>query len=206
MYDVITCVVGTLATNCYIIKTDKSNAVVVDPGAHPERILSVLDDNKLNCRAIVITHGHHDHIGALYEIKSKTKAIVYIHKADAEMLHDSDKNLTTLLHIKNYHEVEADVLLDDNAEIVLDNISFKVLHTPGHTPGSIVLAGGGIMLSGDTLFYENCGRCDLPGGNYESMLKSLKKLSELEGDYAVYPGHGETTTLEHERLCNPYMR
>ena len=197
--------VGILQTNCYIIESDQKNAVVIDPGDRAQDILNVLSTHGLTAKKIVITHGHNDHIGALYDLVQKTGAEVYIHKADASMISDTDKNLTSALHIKNYRAISEYNTVTDKDTIDLDNIHLTVMHTPGHTEGSMILLSDGAIYTGDTLFKGQCGRTDLPGGSYEQMLDSLKKISEINGEYIVLPGHDEQSTLSAEKANNPYI-
>lgn len=206
MDNIICLQVGLLQTNCYIIASDKNNAVIIDPGAQPEIILDEIEKNSLQLKKIVLTHAHSDHIGALYDLKLKTGAQIYIHKDEADSLCDPEKNLTAAMNIKNFTPVSADITMSEGDEILLDNIKLKVLHTPGHTKGSVALISDGVIYSGDTLFKGECGRTDLPGGDYVEMLSSLKKLSGINGEYLVLPGHGESSDLSYEKKNNPYMR
>lgn len=198
--------VGVLETNCYIIATEKNNAIVIDPGAKADLIIGELKDKELCAKKIIITHAHNDHIGALYELKQATDAKVYIHSADAEALNDPDKNLNAVLHIKNYIPVPADVQVNDSDLITLDEVTLKVMHTPGHTKGSMILIGDDVIFTGDTLFRGECGRTDLYGGSFTQMLDSLRKISKIEGEYVILPGHDQSSTLDDEKKYNRYIR
>ena len=199
--------VGSLGTNCYILASEAGNCVIIDPGAQAGKLLGFIGDNKLTPKKILLTHGHHDHIGALKEVletDDNLKAI--IGGEDIELITASDKSLS-VLHmpdagdfIKSRTEV-----VSDNASITLDELTIKVIATPGHTKGCVCYIVGDIIFSGDTLFYEEVGRCDLYGGSYPTIKRSLLKLCALPGDYVVYPGHGESTTLNHERKYNRYI-
>ena len=196
--------VGMLSVNCYIVVSDSQNAAVIDPGGEAERILDYLQTNKLTLKRILLTHGHIDHIGAVKVLKDRTGAEIYIHDLDAEMLNDSVKNLASPFRMA-YQPVSPDHTFSDASRISLDEITFTVMHTPGHTKGSSVFLTGTTMFSGDTLFQGSIGRTDFYGGDYETMQRSLKKLSELETDYTVLSGHGEKTTLGEEKKYNPYL-
>ena len=196
--------VGMLSVNCYIVVSDSQNAAVIDPGGEAERILDYLQTNKLTLKRILLTHGHIDHIGAVKVLKDRTGAEIYIHDLDAEMLNDSVKNLASPFRMA-YQPVSPDHTFSDASRISLDEITFTVMHTPGHTKGSSVFLTGTTMFSGDTLFQGSIGRTDFYGGDYEVMQRSLKKLSELETDYTVLSGHGEKTTLGEEKKYNPYL-
>lgn len=165
---------GELFTNCYIIQ-DREETCIIDPGAQPERILKNI---KGRVKYIINTHGHMDHIGADLDIKGKTQAKILIHPFD-----------TPLLSILS---IEPDILLEEGDVVEIGDISLKVLHTPGHTPGSISLLGKGFIITGDTLFRDGIGRTDLPGGSEEAIFKSLEKLKRyLKKGVIIYPGHGE---------------
>ena len=196
--------VGMLSVNCYIVVSDSQNAAVIDPGGEAERILDYLQTNKLTLKRILLTHGHIDHIGAVKVLKDRTGAEIYIHDLDAEMLNDPVKNLASPFRMA-YQPVSPDHTFSDGSRISLDEITFTVMHTPGHTKGSSVFLTGTTMFSGDTLFQGSIGRTDFYGGDYETMQRSLKKLSELETDYTVLSGHGEKTTLGEEKKYNPYL-
>ena len=196
--------VGMLSVNCYIVVSDSQNAAVIDPGGEAERILDYLQTNKLTLKRILLTHGHIDHIGAVKVLKDRTGAEIYIHDLDAEMLNDPVKNLASPFRMA-YQPVSPDHTFSDGSRISLDEITFTVMHTPGHTKGSSVFLTGTTMFSGDTLFQGSIGRTDFYGGDYEVMQRSLKKLSELEPDYTVLSGHGEKTTLGEEKKYNPYL-
>ncbi len=192
--DIKTTVAGPVQTNCYIL-TDGNACVIIDPGDNGKRIL---DNVTARVEGILITHGHFDHIGALAYLKEKTGAPVYIHKNDAEMLISDRKSLSFLVGV-NTIPTPADRLLEDNDTIPFNGKDIKVILTNGHTRGSVCYIYGNTIFSGDTLFCEDMGRTDLPGGSYDELCSSLKRLFALPGDYRVLPGHEEETTLSHER-------
>lgn len=196
--------VGLLNVNCYIVMSEQQNAAVIDPGGEAERILDYLQANRLTLKKILLTHGHIDHIGAVKALKEQTNAEIYIHELDAEMLNDTVKNLAAPFRM-DYQSVASDHTFSDGSKITLDEISFTVMHTPGHTKGSSVFLSGTTMFSGDTLFQGLIGRIDFYGGDYEAMQRSLKALGSLETDYTVLSGHGDRTTLDEEKKNNPYL-
>ena len=184
---------GAYQTNCYILKND-GKALVIDPGYEPETVLIHLRRENLTLEAILLTHGHFDHVGAVKKLAAQTQCKVYIHPAE-----DSMPTMLTagkLLYTHTYDE--GDVL-------ELAGLSIRVLHTPGHTPGSVCLLCQDVLFSGDTLFAGSCGRTDLPGGDWATIQKSLHRLSGIEADFTVCPGHGEASTLSREKATNPYL-
>jgi len=199
--------VGFLGTNCYIVSAESGDCAIIDPGAQPEKITSYLDGKKLKAKYILLTHGHHDHIGGVRKLmEAYPDAKLAIGKGDIEMLQDSKKSLAfDRYDSKEDFLIEREEPLHDGDELKLDDLTIRVMETPGHTIGGVCYVCGEAIFSGDTLFRGDVGRCDLYGGNYKEMLKSLKKLAELDGDYALYPGHGEDSTLEYERKNNMYI-
>lgn len=199
--------VGQLQVNCYIIQTQLNGAIVIDAGANAQGILSFVEKNGLTLKAIMYTHGHFDHVGAVNELKEKTGAPVYIHTEDEELLVDPKKSFGSFYGMfKSFDSIKPDVLMNDDDIIVIDDVSIKVMHTPGHTKGSCVFIFEDIIFSGDTLFYNSIGRADLYGGNMITLQNSLLKIATLEGDYKILPGHGEHTSLSYEKKTNPYIR
>ena len=186
--------VGSIETNCYIIyNEDTKAAVVIDPSDDAALVEARIAALGLEIRAILLTHGHFDHGGDAARIREKTGARIWVHPAD--------RSLPSWLT----HGLSADEDLHDGDELDFSGLRFRVLHTPGHTPGSVCFLCGELLLAGDTLFAGSCGRTDLPGGSWQDMIASLRRLASLPGDYKVCPGHGETTTLAAERESNPYM-
>ena len=186
---------GDYMTNCYLLRREDSDrCLIVDPGYEAGKILKVLEEKHLQPEAILLTHGHFDHVGAVRELFSETDCDVYISEADLSL-----PPMITNGRLFYTHTYPA------SGALTLAGLTFWVLPTPGHTPGSVCLLAGDTMFSGDTLFRGSCGRTDLPGGSWEQMLASLKPLASLPGDYRVLPGHGEETTLAWERTHNPYL-
>lgn len=187
---------GAYQTNCYILHQEESpSCVVIDPGYTPEVVLSFLERQGLTLEAILLTHGHFDHVGGVRDLAAETGCKVYLNPDDLSM----PPRLTAgpLYYTDAYSEGDT---------ITPAGISFQVLSTPGHTPGSVCLIAENFLFSGDTLFAGSCGRTDLPGGSTHAIRESLHRLAELPGDYSVHPGHGESTTLAWEKQYNPYMK
>lgn len=204
MIEVDGIVVGFLASNCYVVhKTGSSCAVLVDPGADYERISAQLVGKGLTPRAVLLTHAHFDHCNAAIDFQSKGCRI-YLHQADDILVH-TDMNMARGMGTQ-FRSFTPDVLFNDGQEIDECGLKFKCLHTPGHTAGSSCFLIDNIIFSGDTLFSLGIGRTDMPTGSYRAIENSIKnKLYNLPGDYTVYPGHGDETSLEYEREHNPYV-
>ena len=191
--------VGQLETSCYVVVNEETLAcVVIDPGDESNAIMDYIESNRLRCEAIMLTHGHFDHVGAVNEILEQTGCALYINPRDEG--YEVGKSGM------KYKMPEGGKYYDDGDIIVEAGLEFKVLATPGHTPGSVCLICGGALFTGDTLFRGSCGRADLPGGSMREEMRSLKKICELEGDYEVYPGHMDSSSLERERRFNHYCR
>ena len=191
--------VGDLETNCYVVTNEKTlECVVIDPGDESNTILDYLESNHLTCKAIFLTHGHYDHVGAVEAVQEETGATVYMNaKDDAKNMHSFHFPFTLPENGRIY---------DDGDVVSAAGIDFSILSTPGHTPGSVVIRAEDALFTGDTLFRGSCGRTDLDGGSMEEMLQSLRKICSLEGDYEVYPGHMDCSSLIRERSFNYYCR
>ena len=191
--------VGQLETNCYVVTNEQTlDCAVIDPGDESNTILDYLEENRLHCRVILLTHGHYDHVGAVAAVAEETGATVYMNKADDAIALGSSRYGFTLPEGGEYY--------GDGDAVEIPGLRFEVIATPGHTPGGVTLRCGEALFTGDTLFKGSCGRTDLPGGDMEQELESLKKLCSLPGDYEVYPGHMDSSTLERERMFNYYCR
>ena len=186
---------GAYQTNCYLVWEENSpTCVVIDPGYEPDTILVEAKKLGKEITAVLLTHGHFDHVGAVKELAAETGCRVYLCEADLSM--PPQMTAGPLYYTDIYGE-------GDFVEEA--GLSFKVLHTPGHTPGSVCLMCENVLFSGDTLFWGSCGRTDLPGGSWTTIRASLLRLAELSGDYDVYPGHGDSTTIGHEKKNNPFI-
>ncbi len=196
MVNIKTLPLGAYQTNCYIAWGDDSDdCIVIDPGYEPERVLLAAKKAGKSVAAVLLTHGHFDHVGGVKGITEVTGCPVYLHENELSL--PEGFTAGPLYYTDTYGE--GDVLS-------LAGISLRVLHTPGHTPGSVCLAAEDILFSGDTLFMDSIGRTDFPGGSIAQMRKSLKRLADLPVNYRVLPGHGSETTLNAERQYNPYLQ
>ncbi|HEX3026402.1 MAG TPA: MBL fold metallo-hydrolase [Clostridia bacterium] len=198
---------GPLPTNCYLLTDDQTGATaVIDPGFESAELTKAVTDAGIeNIKAILLTHGHFDHIMGVSRIKKLTNAKIYIHSEDMMFTADNSLNLSGVIIPEKVDAFTADVPLNDGDKIELGNLTIRVIHTPGHTIGGCCYITEDAIFTGDTLMKCSCGRTDFPTGSYPQMLDSLKRLKNLEGDYHIYPGHESETTLDYERKHNPYM-
>lgn len=194
-----TLTVGPIETNCYVVTNEATlECVVVDPGDESNTILDYIEDRGLKLKAILLTHGHYDHVNACEAVSSQTGAKVYMNEKD------------------DFNSIGSPILpysLGDNGQYVSDGdvireagMEFTVIATPGHTPGGVTYKTDGALFTGDTLFRGSCGRTDLPGGDMNDLMASLAKLCAIEGDYEVYPGHMDSSSLVREKSFNFYCR
>lgn len=186
-------VVGMYGTNCYIVGSEsKKEGMIIDPGDEAAEILRLVKEYSMKIKLIVITHGHPDHMSALEEVKRKTGAQLAIHKNDADELPEG---------------LTADILLKGGEMLNVGELSFLVLHTPGHSSGGICLYGNGVVFCGDTLFHYSVGRTDFPGGSARLLIDSIfTKLLVLPENTVVYPGHESITSIGEEKRHNPFLR
>lgn len=195
---------GDYQTNCYIVRNDTSTScAVIDPGYQPERILAFLQREGLTLDAILLTHGHFDHVGGVKELVAATGCALWMHEGDYSQFKNPTNSFFYPLAGADFTEVN---FCEDFEIISAGGLTFTVRATPGHTHGSVCYLCQDAMFSGDTLFEGSCGRIDLPGGDRAAMQFSLELLSEMEEDYRVFPGHGAATTLSEERRFNPYLK
>lgn len=191
--------VGPIGTNCYVLADESQKlCAVVDPGGDAGAILEMLKEDGLALSAILLTHAHYDHTGGVAGLEAAfPNTPVYVHKGDVEGVNPAMFPPLPKDQVRYY---------DEGDQVMVGSISVDVLHTPGHSKGSVVLKAGDVLFTGDTLFRGSCGRTDLPGGSYEQIMASLARLAALPGDYRVCPGHEALSTLENERRQNYYMR
>jgi hydroxyacylglutathione hydrolase len=205
-------ILGEYQTNCYVLreKVSANDCLIVDAGLGSGELIGFLKKHKLTPVAVVLTHGHVDHIAAVTELREHYPEIkVYIHKLDCEMLTQPKHNLSAMVGFGGLSIEPADLLVEDKSIIEQAGVKLEVLHTPGHTPGGICLYSKdeGIIFTNDSLFAESIGRADFPGGSMEQLLKSIKdKLFTLPEETVVYPGHGPATTIGREKKYNQFLR
>ena len=198
---------GIYAANCYLVYSeDTKDGIVIDPGGDVDDIMARINDIGLDIKYIVLTHGHGDHIAGVKELKNFIDVPVAIHKKDEYMLKNGDKNLSSHMAMGTI-EFDADILLDEGDKISFGDLIAEVIHTPGHTLGGISLKIEDSIFTGDTLFAGSIGRTDFVGGSYEDIISSIKnKILIYPDDTIIYPGHGPVTTIEREKITNPFVR
>ena len=194
---------GMCETNSYIISDENGVCVIVDPEGRSDVYTRYIESNALKPEAILLTHAHFDHIGAMEPLRKEYSIKVYAGEREKAVLNDPRINLTSM--IGQGRSFEADVYLSDGEEFTIGSMTFKTVYTPGHTCGSVVYLIDRVMIAGDTLFMGSCGRTDFPTGDWGKMNESLQMLKNLDGDYRVLSGHGPETTLERERRTNMFM-
>jgi len=199
-------VVGDMDANCYILADeDTTEGVVIDPGGSADKIMDAIQNNNLDIKYVVNTHGHIDHIAANKRIMEVTTAPLLIHRADSGFLEDPKLNLSAFVGGPPLELPAADELLEAGSQISFGQFNLEVLHTPGHTRGSICLVGDNCLFSGDTLFTQGIGRTDLATGSRDKLNQSLVEIVKLPENLTVYPGHGSTATLAQIKASNPYI-
>ncbi len=202
-------VLGTkFQANCYVAENDNKEAFAVDIGGEPQELITFLRQNDLTLKKIFLTHGHYDHFYGVAEVARQTGAEVYIHQEDAQMLGSDLKSLAAFIGNDEFYPVEKYTIVNDGEVIDFCRTPVKVVHTPGHTDGSVCYICEDKMFTGDTLFRLSAGRTDFPGGSQTKLRNSLAILKKLgqDKDYEVYPGHESKTTLSYEIKHNQYMR
>lgn len=203
-------ILGAYETNCYVLRSspDTVDCLVIDPGLDAEPLIEFLQEQRLRPLAIILTHGHIDHIAGVETIRGYFPSVkVFIHELDAEMLTEPHTNLSAMMGMAFRTDAQ-DETLHEGDVIEQAGVKLAVLHTPGHTPGGICLYSKdeGVAFVGDTLFAESIGRTDFPGGSMTQLLDGIReKLFTLPGETQVYPGHGPATTISHEKNHNPFF-
>jgi glyoxylase-like metal-dependent hydrolase (beta-lactamase superfamily II) len=194
-----------LATNCYVLEAE-GEAIIIDPGDEPERILKFIRDINATPTRIVATHTHFDHVLGVDGVRLATKTPFLIHPDDLQMLQSMQSRVRQLMGFEVPPAPKVDGYIRDGDSLKVGDETIRVLHTPGHSPGSISLSGNGYVLTGDALFNQSIGRTDLPGGDLNTLIHSIReKLFKLDDDTTVYPGHGPETTIGDEKLANPFV-
>lgn len=203
---IITIITGTIGENCHIIFDERKNAVVIDPGDEANTLIKTISDNQLSVKAIVLTHGHYDHVGAVNELKAYTGASVVAHEEEKELI--QNPNLSLGMFVDPAFPIpEVDSYVKEGDEILAGDISLRVIHTPGHTQGGMCLYTDGVLFSGDTVFYGTLGRWDFPTGDLSKLTHSiLHKIFLLPDSTVIYSGHGPATTVGEEKVSNEVYR
>ncbi|ARK31425.1 MBL fold metallo-hydrolase [Halalkalibacter krulwichiae] len=200
---------GPLQTNAYVIENEEKQALVIDPGSEGEALVKWLNEQKLNVLAVLLTHAHFDHIGAVDDVREAFNCPVYIHKNEQDWLADPSKNGSSrFFGAETISARPAETIIENEQTLEIGPFKLQSLETPGHSPGSVsyYLLEHSIVFSGDALFAQSIGRTDLPGGNHDLLLKSIhQKLLELPEDTIVACGHGPTTTIGNEMDSNPFL-
>ncbi|MCK9340370.1 MAG: MBL fold metallo-hydrolase [Synergistaceae bacterium] len=198
---------GALWTNCYVISDAASEGIVIDPGGPAAEVEEYIRDNDIRLHWIILTHGHGDHIGGVSELRNLSENGIAVHTEDADCLVDANRNLSAFMGT-SVELPSADKKLNEGDTLKVGSMNIRVIHTPGHTVGGICLhikdEDEEVLISGDTLFARSIGRSDLPGGDEDVLVRSLKKLTDFPDKLRVLPGHGPETTIGAEKIYNPY--
>lgn len=195
-------IVGPLENNCFIIADDNTKeALIVDPGDEPDRIIDFVHENNLNVKFIVCTHAHFDHVGAVSDIKQKTGAPIIIHH-DEQEIYRGTREQAALWGFELGEFPKPDMLVSEGDILEIGDLKFEIIHTPGHSPGSICLLGKDILFTGDTVFAGSVGRTDLHGGDTVQLKNSFRRLMSLPEEIKILPGHGPETTIGREKTEN----
>lgn len=197
--------VGSIETNCYIVNDEKHNTVIIDPGDNGDIILQYIEREGLMPKAILLTHAHYDHIGACDLLRDKFAIPIVLCEGEEPVIESTAYNLS--LEFDESYSSKYDRVLNDGEVYKVGDLTFKTIHTPGHTPGSACyyMENEKVLFSGDTLFFASIGRTDFPLSSTRDMLSSLEKLKILDVNTKVYPGHGQSTTIKFELANNPYL-
>lgn len=195
---------GALQTNCYVLEGEDGKAVVIDPASSAE-VIRFLNSKNLTLGAIILTHGHFDHFAGVPELKRRTDCEVIGTKPDEEMFKSAAKSWADFMPYMEFEPVTLDRSFSDGEEFTVCGLTFRVMGTPGHTAGSCLLFIDDVIFAGDTIFCGSIGRTDGYSASGAEMRRSLDKIAAIEGDYRIYSGHGEATTLSFEKENNPFM-
>lgn len=202
-----TCVVGVVSTNCYLlINENTKETIIIDPGAEADKIILKIKELNVKPVAILLTHGHFDHVMAVKDLVEEYGIKTYGSKEEVAIFENDSLNCSGM--IRQNYELEVDILLEDNEKVNLAGFDIEVIHTPGHTQGGVCyyIEDEGVLFSGDTLFADSIGRTDLPTGDIRALRNSIiKRLFVLPEEVEVYPGHGAKTTIGHEKAHNPFI-
>lgn len=198
---------GALATNCYIVYGEENKAVVIDPASSAE-VLIMLEANDFTLDSIILTHGHFDHFSGVAELKKRTGAAVYAPELDVEMFQSEDKSWARFMAGTPFQPITPDYTFSDGERLTLCGITFSVMSAPGHTAGSCMLFCEELnaAFAGDVLFRGSVGRADGFSGSEQQTMATMRKINGISGDYTLYCGHGDPTTLEREKRYNPYLQ
>lgn len=198
--------ISDFQTNCYLVVCENNDAVLIDAADDADFIMNFAKNNNCIIKKILLTHGHCDHIAAVEEIYRKTNCEIVIHKADAKKFQNPVENLTAYFGLPEINVKLPLTEVCDGDKVALNELTFDVIHTPGHTSGCVCYVCGGAMFCGDALFRLSIGRTDMPDGDMDTYVNTLKKFCKMEENYDVYAGHMEKTTLDFERKFNPYLK
>lgn len=193
------------ASNSYLVYSG-TDAALIDPSAKPDEVARALEELGVELKYIILTHGHFDHMLYLDELRRHYKAPLCIHTLDSENLSDSTKSLFLMIGYPTRVFDAAERLLSDGDRLMIGDEAIRVIHTPGHTPGSVMLSFDDVLVTGDTLFDMSVGRCDFPGGDPASLSESIFKIYDMLDDARIYPGHGPQSSLEKQKKYNPFTK
>lgn len=205
--DIVTFTDYSFGSNTYlVVNEEEGKAVLVDAGVSASQVLKYLEEHDLKLEAVLLTHGHPDHLMGLKEIVDATGAPAYMHPADAQMVKSIPPLFLRMLGLENLELPEEFLPLEDGQELELGGMRFKVLHTPGHSEGSVCFLTDGVLFDGDLVFRGSIGRTDFPGGSMQTLLRSVKeKVFTLPGDTRIFPGHLDSTVVGWEKRTNPFL-